>query len=236
MKSRLTRFGALALATVLGASLAFAQSPKPAPSGGAAAAPQPIKLDLIPLQAPWTKVCQKDQSGAKEFCRTIRAFGQAADQPPTLAMAIDTMTGEEKRVLRMQLPEGLLIRPGFRLLLEKIDPIEGHYSICAGGSCFAEAEINGAAMAALKKAVIASVAVRNQVGAEVTFNVPMHDFAAAIDGPPVDPKKIEEQNKALQDQLEKKGKDLREQLEKQQSNSAPATPAPAATPSPKATK
>ena len=56
----------------------------------------------------------------------------------------------------------------------------------------------------LKKSPIASVVVRNQVGAEVTFNVPMHDFAAAFDGPPVDPKKIEEQNKALQEQLEKK--------------------------------
>ena len=91
MKFRLMRLGALALATVFGASLALAQSPKP---GAAAAAPQPIKLDLIPLQAPWTKVCQKDPTGAKEFCRTIRAFGQAADQPPTLAMAIDTLTGE----------------------------------------------------------------------------------------------------------------------------------------------
>ena len=67
-------------------------------------------------------MCQKDQTGAKEFCRTIRAFGQAADQPPTLAMAIDSLTGEDKQIVRMQLPEGLLIRPGFRLLLEKLDP------------------------------------------------------------------------------------------------------------------
>jgi hypothetical protein len=77
--------------------------------------------------------------------------------------------------------------------------------------------------------------VRNQVGAEVTFNVPMHDFAAAFDGPAVDPKKIEEQNKALQEQLEKKGKDLREQIEKTQPSAA-ASPSPSATPLPKATK
>jgi invasion protein IalB len=236
MNFRLTRFGALAVASAFGVSLALAQSPKPAPpAAGAPSAPQPIKLDLIPLQAPWTKVCQKDQSGAKEFCRTIRAFGQAADQPPTLAMAIDSMTGEDKRIVRMQLPEGLLIRPGFRLLLEKLDPIDGRYSICAGGSCFAEAEVTGPAIAALKKVAIASVVVRNQVGAEVTFNVPMHDFAASFDGPPVDPKKIEEQNKALQEQLEKKGKDLREQIEKTQPSAA-ASPSPSATPAPKPTK
>jgi invasion protein IalB len=229
MNFRLMRFGALAFATALGASVASAQTPKPSPSASPAApaAPQPIKLDLIPLQAPWTKVCQKDSTGAKEFCRTIRAFGQAVDQPPTLAMAIDTLTGETKTIVRMQLPEGLLLRPGFRILMEKSDPIDGRYSICASGSCFAEAEITGAQLGILKKAAIASVVVRNQVGVEVTFNIPMHDFAAALDGPPVDPKKIEEQNKALQEQLEKKAKDQRDQIEKQQPAAAPGT-----TPSP----
>jgi invasion protein IalB len=224
------RLGALALATLFGASLALAQTPKPAPSAGAAAAPQPIKLDLIPLQAPWTKVCQKDPTGAKEFCRTIRAFGQAADQPPTLAMAVDTLTGDERKIIRMQLPEGLLLRPGFRLVIDKNDPIDGRYSICAGGSCFAEAEINNAGLNQLKKAQIAAVIVRNQVGAEVTFNVPMHDFAAAIDGPPVDPKKIEEQNKALQDQLEKKAKEQRDQIEKGAPSAAAPAPSPTAKP------
>jgi invasion protein IalB len=224
MNSRLLRLGALAVASVFGASLAVAQAPKP-PSG-----PQPIKLDLIPLQAPWTKVCQKDPTGAKEFCRTIRAFGQAADQPPTLAVAVDTLTGEDRKIVRMQLPEGLLLRPGFRLILEKGDPLDGRYSICAGGSCFAEAELNAAQLATLKKSPIASVVVRNQAGAEVTFNVPMHDFAAALDGPPVDPKKVQEQNKELQEQLMKKAQQQREQIEKQQ-QPAPggATPAPAPT-------
>jgi invasion protein IalB len=229
MNLRLTRLGALAIATLVGTGLAFAQSPKPSPAAGAPAAPQPIKLDLIPLQAPWTKVCQKDPTGAKEFCRTIRAFGQAVDQPPTLAMAVDMMSGEDKKIVRMQLPEGLLLRPGFRLVLEKGDPIDGRYSICAGGSCFAEAELSNAQINTLKKSAIASVVVRNQIGAEVTFNIPMHDFAAALDGPPVDPKKIQEQNKALQEQLEKKAQEQRDQIEKQQQAAPPASPSPAPT-------
>jgi invasion protein IalB len=229
MNSWLTRFGALAFAAAFGASCALAQTPKTSPS--APAAPQPIKLDLIPLQAPWTKVCQKDPSGAKEFCRTIRAFGQAADQPPTLAVAVDTLTNEDKKIVRMQLPEGLLLRPGFRLVLEKGDPIDGRFSICAGGSCFAEAELTNAQLTVMKKSPIASVVVRNQVGAEVTFNVPMHDFAAAVDGPAVDPKKIQEQNKALQEQLEKKAQQQREQIEKQQA--VPGAPSPTATAKPK---
>jgi len=233
MNIRHVRLCALALASVLGAAPALAQNKTPA---AAPAAPQPIKLDLIPLQAPWTKVCQKDPTGAKEFCRTIRAFGQAIDQPPTLAMAIDALSGEDKKVIRMQLPEGLLLRPGFRLTMEKVDPIDGRYSICAGGSCFAEADVTTAQLNQLKKAQIASVIVRNQIGAEVTFNVPMHDFAAAIDGPAVDPKKIEEQNKALQEQLEKKAKEQRDQIEKQPAPAPSASASPAASPSPTAAK
>ena len=226
MNSRLLRLVALAFASVLSASLAVAQAPKPPPG------PQPIKLDLIPLQAPWTKVCQKDPSGAKEFCRTIRAFGQAADQPPTLAVAVDTLTGEDRKIVRMQLPEGLLLRPGFRLILEKGDPVDGRFSICAGGSCFAEAELNATQLGVFKKSPIASVVVRNQAGAEVTFNVPMHDFAAALDGPPVDPKKVQEQNKELQEQLTKKALQQREQIEKQQQPAA-GVAAPATAPTAK---
>jgi invasion protein IalB len=187
------------------------------------------------MQAPWTKVCQKDPTGAKEFCRTIRAFGQAVDQPPTLAIAVDTLTGDEKKVVRVQLPEGLLIRPGFRLVLEKGEPVDGRYSICAGGSCFAEAEISQGQLNVLKKSAIASIVVRNQVGAEVTFNVPMHDFAAALDGPAVDPKKIQEQNKALQEQLEKRAQQQREKIEKEKPPGSPA-PAPAASPTAKPKK
>jgi invasion protein IalB len=220
MKFRLTRLGALAFAVAFAATPAFAQAPKSA----APAAPQPIKLDLIPMPAPWTKVCQKDPSGAKEFCRTIRAFGQAVDQPPTLAIAVDTLTGDEKKVVRVQLPEGLLLRPGIRLVLERGEPIEGRYSICAGGSCFAEADISQGQLNVLKKSAIASIVVRNQVGAEVTFNVPMHDFAASIDGPAVDPKKIAAQNKALQEQLEKRAQQQREQIEKEKPPAAAASP------------
>ena len=70
--------------------------------------------------------------------------------------------------------------------------------------------------------------VRNQIAVEVTFNIPMHDFATALDGPPVDPKVIEERNKALQQQLEKKAQEQRDQIEKQQQQApaAPASPAP----------
>jgi invasion protein IalB len=242
MTSPFVRIGALTLAAglVLAASGALAQTTKPAPPAAAPApaapaqapaaqAPAqptgPVRLDLIPMQAPWTKICGKDQGNGKEVCYTTRDFGQAADQPPTLAVAIYQMASEERRIARLLLPVGLLLRPGFRLIIDKGDPIDGKFAICFPNGCFAEAEINSVTLGALKKAQSMSVIVRNQGNLEVTFNLPMKDFGAAFDGPAVDPKVLAQQNQELQKQLEEKARLQREKLEQQQPGAAaPATP------------
>ncbi|HYA71551.1 MAG TPA: invasion associated locus B family protein, partial [Roseiarcus sp.] len=144
MTSAFVRFGALTLAAglVLAAGGAFAQATKPAAPAAAAPAPAPaapapaappsgpVKLDLMPMQAPWTKICGKDQGSGKEVCYTTRDFGQAADQPPTLAIAIYQMANEERRIARFLLPVGLLLKPGFRLVIDKGEPIDGKFAIC----------------------------------------------------------------------------------------------------------
>ncbi len=229
------RFGALILAAglALTADGAFAQSsPTPAPTAAApapAARPTgPVKLDLIPMQAPWTKICGKDQGTGKEVCYTTRDFGQAADQPPTLAIAVYQMASEERRIARFLLPVGLLLKPGFRLVIDKGEPIEGRFAICFPNGCFAEAELNNATLGALKKAQTASVIVRNQANIEVTFNLPMKDFGTAFDGPAVDPKVLAQQNQELQKQLEERARLQRQKLEQEQQSGAPAAaPTPA---------
>ena len=178
----------LAAAAVLAASGAMAQTTKPAPAPSATgtpaapvgAPPGPVKLDLTPMQAPWTKICGKDQGSGKEVCYTTRDFGQAADQPPTLAIAVYQMANEDRRIARFLLPVGLLLRPGFRLVIDKGEPIDGKFAICFPNGCFAEADLNAKAIGDLKKAQIASVIVRNQANVEVTFNLPMKDFGAAL--------------------------------------------------------
>jgi len=233
MTSPFVRIGALSLAVglVLAAGAALAQTKPPAPgvpAPGAPAAPQtgPVKLDLTPMQAPWTKICGKDQGSGKEVCYTTRDFGQAADQPPTLAIAVYQMANEERRIARFLLPVGLLLRPGFRMVIDKGEPIDGRFAICFPNGCFAEAELNNATLAALKKAQTASVIVRNQANIEVTFSLPMKDFGTAFDGPAVDPKVLAQQNQELQKQLEQKALEQRQKLEQQQ-QAAPAAPAPA---------
>jgi invasion protein IalB len=231
------RLGALTLACGLAmASAAFAQTAKPAPAAPAAPGPgvampaAPVKLELQPMQSPWTKICGKDQGNNKEVCYTTRDFGQAPDQPPTLALAIYQMTGEENRVARFLLPVALMIQPGFRLIIDKGEPIVGAFAICFPNGCFAETKLNSASIAALKKAQIVTVQVRNQGNVEVNFTLPLKDFAAAFDGPAVDPKELEQRNQELQKQLQEKALKEREQLEKQ-SGAQPAPQAPA-TPQP----
>jgi len=236
MTSILGRLGAVTLTFGLAAasSAALAQNapPKPAPAAPApatAAAPPtgPVKLDLQPMQSPWTKICGTDQGNNKQVCYTTRDFGQSPDQAPTLAVAIYQMQGEENRIARFLLPVALMIHPGFRLIIDKGEPIPGEFAICFPNGCFAETKLDSAKIATLKKAQTATVQVRNQANLEVSFTLPMKDFAAAFDGPAADPKVIQQQNQELQKQLEEKARLQREQLEKQNAQPAPQAPAPA---------
>ena len=81
-------------------------------------------------------------------------------------------------------------------------------------------------IAALKKGANLNVSVQNQGGREVTFAVPVAGFAKAFDGPAIDPKVLEDQQKKLQDELEKRSEELRKQLGS--GASAPGAAAPAA--------
>jgi len=229
MTTPVTRIAAMAFAaaTVFGADAALAQATKPAtPAPAQSGNLGPVKLDLVGLQPQWLKQCSKDPSG-KEVCLTQREFGQVVDQPPTLIIAVYQIGVDEHRFARFVLPLGFLLSPGFRLIPEKGEPIAGRFAFCLPQGCFAEAELSGAGLGALKKSATASVVVRNQANNEVTFNVPMKDFGAAYDGPAMDPKVLEQQNQELQRQLDAKAKEERERLEKQQSG---AQPAPAPTP------
>ena len=230
MTSLLGRLGAVTLTVGLAAasSAALAQgTPKPAPAAPPAqAAPTgPIRLELQPMQSPWTKICGTDQGNNKQVCYTTRDFGQSADQAPTLAVAIYQMQGEDNRIARFLLPVALMIHPGFRLIIDKGEPIPGEFAICFPNGCFAETKLDSAKIATLKKAQTATVQVRNQGNVEVSFTLPMKDFAAAFDGPAADPKVIQQQNQELQKQLEEKARLQREQLEKQNAQPAPQ-PAP----------
>ena len=237
---------ALALSLALGAGAAMAQTPAAKPAApGAPGQPQqpppPSKVDLVSPEPQWAKFCAKEPNSGRDACATMRDFSTSADQPPMISINLFELAGDEKRKLRLlMLPIGMLLKPGFRVIIDKGEPIEGRYDMCFQNACSAEIEISPKTLEALKKGQTMSVVMRvpggDVSGHELTFTLPLKDLGTAFDGKPTDPKVLEQQRQELQQQLQKKAEEQRKVLEQQQqngaaapaANAAPAAPAPAA--------
>jgi invasion protein IalB len=255
MPVSLRRLGAAGLASLLlfAGTGVFAQAKKPAhpaPAAPAQAQPAPaqpaqdqaaptpppqgpVKIDLVPTQNDWTKVCGRDPAKDKEICYTTRDFSAQAGQAPVLALAIYDIKGEDTRIVRLLVPVGLMLRPGFRFAIDKGATLEGSFEICFPNGCFAEAKVKGATIDQIKKGSILSVAVKNQANNEITFAIPVAGFGRAFDGAPIDPKVLEEQQKKLQEELQKRAEEERKRLEAAKPDAAkpdPAKPAASAPP------
>ena len=239
MRFQVMRSGAAALALSLalgaGAAVAQTQPAKPGAPGQPQQPPPPSKVDLVSPEPQWAKFCAKEPNSGRDACATMRDFSTSADQPPMISVNVFELVGEEKRKLRLlMLPIGMMLKPGFRVIIDKGEPIEGKYDMCFQNACSAEIEISPKTLDTLKKGTTMSVVMRvpggDVSGHELTFNLPLKDLGLAFDGKPTDPKVLEQQRQALQEQLQKKAEEQRKMLEQQQQNSAAAPAAPAAPP------
>jgi hypothetical protein len=79
-------------------------------------------------------------------------------------------------------------------------------------------------IAKMKKGQQIIVQAINMHGTAISLPLPLNDFAKAYDGPPTDPKVVEEQQRKLQEELQKRAEEARKKLEAQQ----PAAQVPAA--------
>ncbi|MDP4023689.1 invasion associated locus B family protein [Methylobacterium sp. NEAU 140] len=246
--ARAALLGLAGLGLAAGPALAQAKKPAaPAPAAPAPAAPaaqpngqtpaaqtgpQIVAVKSEPSQADWTKVCGKDQGTGTDICYTTRDFVSDQGQP-VLAVAVYEMKNpaqkQEVRVVRYLLPLGLLLQPGIRFNVDNQAATPGRFAVCFPNGCFAEAGgVEAGVVAAMKKGTTLNVSVQNQTQREVTFAVPLAGFGKAFDGPAIDPKVLEEQQKKLQAELEKRSEDMRKKLETQQGGAAPAPAAPGA--------
>jgi invasion protein IalB len=240
MRLQVMRSGAAALVmsvTLAGAAVAQTQPAQPAAPGapGQAAPAPPSKVDLVSPEPQWAKFCAKQPTNGKDACATMRDFSTSADQPPMISVNVFDVAGEERRKLRfLIMPIGMMLKPGFRVVVDKNDAIEGKYDMCFPNACSAEIDIGAKTLETLKKgqnmAIVMRVPGGDVSGRELTFNIPLKDLGPAFDGKPTDPKVLEQQRTALQQQLQKKAEDQRKALEQQQSGAAPAAPAPVAPP------
>jgi invasion protein IalB len=233
---------ATTMLTALIGSGALAQAPPPAPAAPAApkAAPKAAAPKAAPAQkpaeapaplgqpqaqagdqpqlifSPWTKFCLKGQeANAKQVCFTGKD-GRVESGMPVVAAVLIEPENEPKKVLRVTLPLGMSIQPGTRVIVDSGQPMTGPYVICFNNGCMADYEASGELIGKLKKGQGLVIQGINGAGQPISLVVPLTDFAKAYDGPPTDPKKFEEQQKQLQDELQKRAEEARKKLEGQQ--------------------
>jgi invasion protein IalB len=198
-----------------------------APQGQAQnAGPSIVQVKAEPSQPDWTKVCGKDPNANAEVCYTTRDFVSDQGQP-VLAVAVYDVKGgpQPQKVVRFLMPLGLLLQPGLRFAVDQGTATAGKYAVCFPNGCFAEAQVKDDFVSAFKKGTNLNVSVQNQAGREVTFAVPAAGFGKAFDGPAIDPKVLEEQQKKLQEELQKRSDELRKRLESN-AGGAPVAPKP----------
>jgi invasion protein IalB len=235
-------FAAVSLLAVLLAVPALAQTPpaaaptkpaakpaapaKPAqaqPAQPPAQPPQQAAGDQVPqlMYSPWLKVCGKGQeTNNKEVCVTTKD-GRLENGMPVAIVQLFEPEGEAK-VLRVTVPLGMQLQHGTRMVIDQGTPAQQPYKICFPVGCMSDYPVTDDMIAKMKKGQTITLQAINMQGTPISLPMPLADFAKAYDGPPTDPKVVEEQQRKLQDELQKKAEEARKKLEAQQPATAQA--------------
>jgi len=204
---------------------------KPQQAQPAPAAPQPQAGAEAPPQlmySPWLKVCGKGpETNNKQVC-VITKDGRLENGMPVAIVQLFEPEGEAK-VLRVTVPLGMQLQHGTRMMIDQDQPAQQPYKICFPVGCMADYPVTDDMIAKMKKGQQITLQAINMQGTPISLPLPLADFAKAYDGPPTDPKVVEEQQRKLQEELQKRAEDARKKLEAQQ----PAAAAPAPVPAPK---
>jgi invasion protein IalB len=196
------------------------QPQQPAPPQQQAGEQQPQLM-----YSPWLKVCGKGpETNNKEVC-VITKDGRLENGMPVAIVQLFEPEGEQK-VIRVTVPLGMQLQHGTRMIIDQGQPAQQPYKICFPVGCMSDYPVTDDTIKQLKKGQNIFVQAINMQGTPVSLPLPLNDFAKAYDGPPTDPKVVEEQQRKLQEELQKRAEDARKKLEAQQ----PTAQAPAAPP------
>lgn len=180
-----------------------------APQGQAQGDQQSLPI----VYSPWTKVCGKDQNqpDAKQVCLIVVEARLESGQFIAGAVLIEP-EGVPQKILRVTLPLGMQLIQGTRLILDQGNPEQRPYVICFPNGCMSDYPADAEMVGKMKKGKGLVVQAINSTGQPINLVLPLADFAKAYDGPPTDPKVLEEQQKKLQDELQKKAEEARKRL------------------------
>jgi len=230
--------GGLLAALIVAGPAALAQQPKPAPKPTAQkpapakpAAPAPAQQAAAPAAAPpqlmyspWVKTCGKGpETNNKEVC-VVAKDGRLENGMPVAIVQLIEPEGASK-FMRITVPLGMQLQHGTRMIIDQGQPSQEPYKICFPVGCMSDYPVTDDMIQKMKKGQQITLQAINMQGTPISLPLPLADFAKAYDGPPTDPKVVEEQQRKLQEELQKKAEEARKKLEAQQP--APTAPAPA---------
>jgi invasion protein IalB len=211
---------ATALALVTGVAMAQdaivgpqAQPKKPSAPPAAAAQPAPPESAAAPTPvqltySPWTKICGKDSPPAntKVVCLIVKEARVREAKLEIGAFAASAVlvesADEPKRILRVILPLGVQLQPGTRVFIDQGPPAQRPYLICFASGCMADYEADAVMVTKLARGQELVIQAIDSGGQPVTVKLPLADFARAYDGPPIEPKVLEERQKRLQEEVQ----------------------------------
>jgi invasion protein IalB len=167
----------------------------------------------------WTKLCDKNaETKSRTMCRT-GSDGRLDSGVPLVAAVLIEVEGEPKKVLQVTLPPGVMLPRGTRILIDSDEQAAqvAPFLVCTNAGCVAQIEADANGVARLKKGTTLYLQAYNMQGGVMTLSLPLAEFAKSYDGPPVDQKQVEEQNKKLIEELQKRARQQEQQM-------APAKP------------
>jgi len=156
----------------------------------------------------------------------ITKDGRLENGMPVAIVQLFEPEGEAK-VLRITVPLGMQLSHGTRMIIDQGQPAQEPFKICFPVGCMSDYPVTDDMIGKLKKGQQITLQAINMQGTPISLPMPLADFAKAYDGPPTDPKVVEEQQRKLQEELQKKAEEARKKLEAQQPAPAPAPAAPA---------
>ena len=145
-----------------------------------------------------------------------------------LALAVYDVKGDDTKIVRFLMPLGLMLRPGFRFAVDKgARSRRGDSRSASRTAASPRPRSRRPIVDSMKKGEKINDRRQEQVNDEVTFVVPLEGFGKAFDGPAIDPKVLEEQQKQLQERAAEEGRGRAQEARGPEAGAQCAAPAPA---------
>ncbi len=145
----------------------------------AQAAEQPAEAaPAAPSPQPWTITCSGQGAAGELAC--VMSQGLIAKNTGQRVLALAISRSPSSYSARLSLPHGLDLPEGVRVWVDDGQPTKHVIATADQNGSYANLPLDEALLAAMKKGTILNVAVKAASGDEVTFQLSLNGFTAAL--------------------------------------------------------